>query len=381
MLNLLLKKKKTLMKLNILCQIALLFFAIDTWAGDYVFQPTKGIEQFWQTTDRVGITTANTSYGSMEQLSFWVSSKTGSSRNENILFATGYQLKTGTTYYAYYPYIWAEDFNANNIYCDYKSQIQSNNGKVSHIASADYQMASATPSATDCAFYFQHIGGVMKVTFPAPEAMTIASMSIKAQSPVVATAASMNIVGKTVELTDYATSLTLQTQGISVSKGEEVVLYLATPAQDLSAYPLDITVTDSNGKKSTIARVMGPNIKAGYLYDISLNDKPQASKSIAPYDIAGAKAAVKATGIANPLAVTSDILLDNSYTVQYATQGKKGDVNGDGDVDVLDVVALTGYYVKGRTAELSADICDMNDDGDIDVLDVIEIISLYTKSK
>lgn len=53
-----------------------------------------------------------------------------------------------------------------------------------------------------------------------------------------------------------------------------------------------------------------------------------------------------------------------------------GDVNNDGSVDVLDIVAIVGHVIGENT--LSAEqvnIADTNQDGFVDVLDVVEIIS------
>ena len=50
----------------------------------------------------------------------------------------------------------------------------------------------------------------------------------------------------------------------------------------------------------------------------------------------------------------------------------EGDVNSDGGLDVLDVVAVVGF-ILGNTAEI--DCADMNQDGAVDVLDVVAMVS------
>jgi len=51
-----------------------------------------------------------------------------------------------------------------------------------------------------------------------------------------------------------------------------------------------------------------------------------------------------------------------------------GDVNGDGDVNVLDVVAIVSYIVN-EGDDFDTDCADTNADGSIDVLDVVAIVS------
>ena len=54
---------------------------------------------------------------------------------------------------------------------------------------------------------------------------------------------------------------------------------------------------------------------------------------------------------------------------------KEGDVNGDGQVDAMDAIALIGAYLNGETPALS--VGDVNGDGQVDVMDAIEIINKY----
>ena len=68
-------------------------------------------------------------------------------------------------------------------------------------------------------------------------------------------------------------------------------------------------------------------------------------------------------------------LLDevNCGTVQCGT----GDVNTDGNVDVLDVVQVVNFII-GNSAPDDAQACaaDMNEDGNVDVLDVVQMVNM-----
>ncbi len=369
---------------NLFFSVAVLLCA-DAWAIDYVSRQGKGLELSWQTEDRVGVTSGNVVYGEMEQLAFGASNNASASRNDRSLYAVGYLLKPEMAYYSYSPYKWTSVFDARNIQCRYDQQKQVGNDNPSGLAACDYQMAAATASSDAISFSYKHIGGVLRISFLAPSAMTIASLNITADNPVLATVASMDIVSQKVQLGDFAATMTLETGNLSVTKGSEVVLYLFLPAQNLSSSKLGISVKDGNGNSITLATILGPDVKAGRLYDIDLKGQARAAaktlRNIRQDDLQDDQesTAQRAAGIANPLAHIDDILLDKSFSVQYVQAVKKGDVNGDGDVDVLDAIALIGYYTKGRTAELSTSVCDMNNDGEIDVLDAIEIVGRYTK--
>ena len=51
-----------------------------------------------------------------------------------------------------------------------------------------------------------------------------------------------------------------------------------------------------------------------------------------------------------------------------------GDVNGDGNINVLDVVMLVDYILNSDTSELESG--DINSDGNIDILDVVALVSI-----
>lgn len=296
---------------NVLCAATALFLSVETFAVSYTYLPEYGLQVSWQTDDRVGITTGNISNGTMEQLSFWTSSS-ASSPNDRSLYTVGYLLKPNTAYYSYSPYKWAETFNAGNIKCTYNQQTQTGNDNTSALAKCDYQMAKATTSSSACSFAYKHIGAILRISFLAPADMQIAALNLKTESPTLATAATMDIISQTVTPEDFAATMTLHTENISVAKGAEVVLYMACPPQDLSATSLSITATDGNGNETLLATTYGPNIKSGYLYDFALN-KQHRSLSFSKKQQTAESAPLRASGIANPTAHIEDFPIDSDY--------------------------------------------------------------------
>ena len=53
-----------------------------------------------------------------------------------------------------------------------------------------------------------------------------------------------------------------------------------------------------------------------------------------------------------------------------------GDVNGDGSVDVLDIVQIVGFIVDGGEPDFDLACADSNGDGLVDVLDLVQIVGI-----
>ncbi len=70
----------------------------------------------------------------------------------------------------------------------------------------------------------------------------------------------------------------------------------------------------------------------------------------------------------------NDILLEITLT---AEAGMPGDANCDGVVNVLDVIAISSYYLGNALDPFCFGNADVNQDGIIDVLDVIETVHIY----
>ena len=65
-------------------------------------------------------------------------------------------------------------------------------------------------------------------------------------------------------------------------------------------------------------------------------------------------------------------------TLGAADVSLTGDINGDGNINVLDVVMLVGHILNPDTSELENG--DINSDGNIDVLDVVALVSIILGS-
>lgn len=73
------------------------------------------------------------------------------------------------------------------------------------------------------------------------------------------------------------------------------------------------------------------------------------------------------------------LLIDSSAVEEVLLENFPGDANGDGIVNVLDVIAIIAYYTGTGNDEFCFINADVNQDGIIDVLDVIGTINIYTE--
>ena len=57
----------------------------------------------------------------------------------------------------------------------------------------------------------------------------------------------------------------------------------------------------------------------------------------------------------------------------------KGDANGDGTVDVADVVAIVNYILEKPGESFVFEAADINRDGTVDVSDVVSTVNIILK--
>ena len=75
---------------------------------------------------------------------------------------------------------------------------------------------------------------------------------------------------------------------------------------------------------------------------------------------------------------TSTSTTTTTTTTTSGTQPiKKGDINGDGEINVIDIQLLLGLVQKGQTGDMR--VTDINGDGKVDILDVNALLILVLK--
>jgi hypothetical protein len=102
--------------------------------------------------------------------------------------------------------------------------------------------------------------------------------------------------------------------------------------------------------------------------DGSLCDPSDGSPYCVPYNANGGRLVMNFSPTCIPV-ITAISVLGELTDVGCASEG---DVNSDGSLDVLDVVAVVGYILGNSDA---IDCADLNNDGNVDVLDVVAMVS------
>ena len=70
------------------------------------------------------------------------------------------------------------------------------------------------------------------------------------------------------------------------------------------------------------------------------------------------------------------IVVQNQISFNIILQSVKGDVNGDGEVDIADAVCIVNHVVGKPNTTFNASAADVNGDGDIDIADAVRIVNL-----
>ena len=67
---------------------------------------------------------------------------------------------------------------------------------------------------------------------------------------------------------------------------------------------------------------------------------------------------------------------NREYTATWEWKIIPGDVNGDGEVNVSDIVEIIDYIMEKPSDSFDAAAADLNDDGEINVTDIVKVVSI-----
>lgn len=71
---------------------------------------------------------------------------------------------------------------------------------------------------------------------------------------------------------------------------------------------------------------------------------------------------------------------DNTLVDGWVFVTIRGDVDSDRDVDIFDIVRITGVYGAKKTDPQYNPNCDLDGDGDIDIFDIVTVAGNYGDS-
>lgn len=75
------------------------------------------------------------------------------------------------------------------------------------------------------------------------------------------------------------------------------------------------------------------------------------------------------------------VVSDNDKQINVVLDNLTGDANGDGLVNVLDIIAVTGYFTGEDVDPFCFYNADVNSDGAVNILDIIGIVDIFSQKK
>ena len=309
------------------------------------------------------------------------------------LTGNGWDMKSNSIYYGYYPYsssYWMSQNVITALPVSYTGQTQTANNNLDHLAAYDYMVAQATTTETEANFTFAHYGSIIRFACYVPIEKTFNSLEISSKTgeDLFTTVANMNLPNQTITSTSKNNKATLTLNDITVEAGDSLIAYMMIPPTDLSgkAIMISLNATDGSALQTYIA---GVNIQAGKVYPVSVgkenyfkvsaaNNNANNNQQILSLQADFEENEVTDTQISIATAYASDFTLD---TVNKFKPFLLGDVNFDGKVNVTDVIIVTNHYLKDTTNELDLNVSDINGDNKLNVTDVIGITNIYLHAK
>ena len=141
---------------------------------------------------------------------------------------------------------------------------------------------------------------------------------------------------------------------------------------DMTEHKLSTGVTAAGGYRFIATSFERDAIPtgSGTLFTVTL----QADEMLAPGNYEGRLSAIEFNTIDNQRLLFDDL----TFTVTVAPEGIKGDVNGDGAVDIADVVAVYNIMAGNNSNGYNGDV---NKDGATDIADVVAIYNIMAGGK
>ncbi len=193
-----------------------------------------------------------------------------------------------------------------------------------------------------------------------------------------ATVASLNVTA-----TPEVTTTTVAGTGTINLTDDETTIVITATSQKGHDREYKIVVTKEDDAEFITSIAYGHTIEDGMIKTVEYKSKPEQlrdqldnensklhiwdSESTAEVDEEG----VLATGMIVKLVV-------NNVLKDYKTIIIKGDVNGDGEIALLDAVLVLNHYLEKSLLEgVYFEAADVNSDGDVGLLDAVMILNIY----
>lgn len=153
-------------------------------------------------------------------------------------------------------------------------------------------------------------------------------------------------------------------------------LYLTNNAEDACTFNI---VSGNKYQADQYVYVAATNISPGFVFQGWFLDGQKVSDATSfNYLMPYANTTLTARFVYDPAPPPDPEMAVEQNNVD---QGRRGDLNEDGVVNISDAVLLINHYLNGTTGQLTMGVADVNNDGEINISDAVEIINRYLNNQ
>lgn len=153
-------------------------------------------------------------------------------------------------------------------------------------------------------------------------------------------------------------------------------LYLTNNAEDACTFNI---VSGNKYQADQYVYVAATNISPGFVFQGWFLDGQKVSDATAfNYLMPYVNTTLTARFVYDPAPPPDPEMAGDQDNVD---QGRRGDLNEDGVVNISDAVLLINHYLNGTTGQLTIGVADVNNDGEINISDAVEIVNRYLNNQ
>ena len=179
---------------------------------------------------------------------------------------------------------------------------------------------------------------------------------------------SIDLKNETTDLTAYQFDMTLP-DGFSLSKDEKGKFLVTKPNRyEDDSHTLTISKLEGNTYRFVCFSMSNEKISgtSGAILNVALAIGESVKEG--KYEATISNVTVTKTD------ETQLKLFDEKFNI--IVNFIKGDANGDGEVNVTDIVEIVNYIMNKPSEKFIFSVADMNDDGEVNVSDIVKVVSL-----
>lgn len=219
---------------------------------------------FWAANDTLGIFPAEGS-----QVYFVVTD--GSGTNSASFTGGGWGLKTGATYYSYYPLVGQFYLDKNRIPVSYEGQKQIGTTDLSHIGPFDFMYAPGiVPESSALNFTYQHLNSFLRLTVTLPADEYIRLMITTSESVLVKTGYYDLTAGQPAIIpVEYTNQLAIDLDGIVLAEAGTFKVYMMLAPVNLNGKQVTVSILNKEKKELQCVKTPSRAYEAGSIYGLT----------------------------------------------------------------------------------------------------------------